>query len=59
MGNKSTKFPIKVNEQVVEKKVLKSGDIIDVLGVKMRWESKSDARRKRKFFCVAFVDDTK
>lgn len=46
IANQSSQFPITVNDEVIEKKILKSGDIINVLGNKMRWESKSDARRK-------------
>jgi len=34
------------NEKVPGKRQLKSGDVIDLLGKKMRWESKAEARRR-------------
>lgn len=38
--------PILVNDEVVEtKRKIKSGDIINLMGKKMRWESKADVKR--------------
>ncbi|KAG5672655.1 hypothetical protein PVAND_002767 [Polypedilum vanderplanki] len=43
-NNKQT---ITVNESVITKKgLLKSGDIIEVMGTKMRWESNADLKRR-------------
>jgi 23S rRNA-/tRNA-specific pseudouridylate synthase len=39
-------------EEVDKKRVLNSGDIISLMGSKMRWESKAEARRKLKFICI-------
>jgi hypothetical protein len=45
--NSSKKLPILLNdEEVTEKKFLKSGDVIQILDKKMLWETKADEKRK-------------
>lgn len=47
--NFSAEHPVVVNNEAVEvKRALKSGDVIDLLGHKMRWETKADAKREAK-----------
>lgn len=44
--NISPKYPVQLNNEILEdKKVLKSGDIINVLNQNMRWETKAEAKR--------------
>lgn len=39
-----------MNDQIVTaKRILKSGDVIGVLGKKFRWENKLDAKRKKQY----------
>lgn len=45
--NLCSERPILVNDETIDgKKILKSGDVIDLLGNKMRWESAAAAKRK-------------
>ncbi len=45
--NLSKDNPIKINDETVEdKKLLKSGDIISVMGHQLRWDTKSELRRR-------------
>ncbi|CAO1435344.1 unnamed protein product [Diamesa tonsa] len=47
VSNLSVQNPITVNDEIVTtKRILKSGDVIGVLGKKFRWENKLDAKRK-------------
>ncbi|CRK86951.1 CLUMA_CG000768, isoform A [Clunio marinus] len=46
IANRSTENPVKVNDVKVEnKRFLKSGDVIDLLGFKMRWKTKADIKK--------------